>query len=155
VGVTYTSAIDRDIRHTSDIARRLNHGHLLLALTSLVAMTAVALSFGGRLHTIAITRSSTLPVTNLNTVAASEELEPLLGRVFANPSDRRFAAQGLFEFIRSAREAGDSVPNVGAILGARASVNAAERAPARPLFTSSDLATLKPSLVVRTPETFT
>src|SRR5262249_18557556 len=50
----------------------------------------------------------------------------------------------------SVRKGGDSLPNVGAILRARATANGIER----PLFTASDLATLKPSLVVRTRETF-
>jgi cell division protein FtsW (lipid II flippase)/cell division protein FtsI/penicillin-binding protein 2 len=117
-------------------------------------------------------------VTNLNAVSDSKTLIPLFEDLFVNESDRRFAAQGLFDFIRSARDAGDTLPNVGAILKARVTVNSIDRAglveyrerlrdarmhasqaeqsaPAvLPLFTATDLATLKPSLVVRTPETF-
>ena len=116
---------------------------------------------------------------NLSTVAAAEDLEAALEPRFANPADRRFAARGLIQFLRTVREAGDDLPNVGAILKATVAADAIDvrrrlppmerdfvrrarappaadsRRPATlPLFTSDDLATLKPSLVVRTPETF-
>src|SRR5207247_10805580 len=91
----------------------------------------------------------------------------------------RVGAQGLFEFMLAARNAGDTLPNVGVILRAKVSADAIDRAPLAeykerlrevrlhasqtsqpmpdvlPLFTATDLATLKPSIVVRTPETFT
>ena len=77
----------------------------------------------------------------------SKELEPALERVFTNISDRQFAAHALFDFVRATRDAGDTLPNVGAILKAKANADL-------PLFTASDLATLKPSIIVRTRETF-
>ena len=118
-------------------------------------------------------------MTNLSTVAAAEDVEAALEPRFANPGDRRFAARGLIQFLRTVREAGDDLPNVGAILKATVAADAIDRTPSLaaygarlreareraassgqpppgtlPLFTSDDLATLKPSLVVRTPETF-
>src|SRR5262249_57544439 len=89
-------------------------------------------------------------IVNLNSVSDSKDLEPMLERLFANPTDRRFAAQGLFDFILSVRKAGASLPNVGAVLRATHTAGGIER----PLFTTADLATLKPSIVVRTRETF-
>src|SRR6185503_4773090 len=54
------------------------------------------------------------------------------------PGERRTALTNLYTFIASRREAGDRLPNVGAL---------------RPLLTREQLATLKPSAVVRTSAT--
>ena len=118
-------------------------------------------------------------MTNLSTVGDARDLEDALEPRFPNLADRRFAARGLFQLLRAARDAGDELPNVGIIRKATATADAIERTPSLvayrerlrdarehaarsgqlpprslPLFTSDDLATLKPSLVVRTPETF-
>lgn len=179
MGVVYLSAADRDVRRKADGVRQLGERHFLLAMTSVVAMLAIWLSSSGRLHTHVLTESSAAArPTNLNSVMRPEELERPFELIFADASDRRFAARRLFEFMVSSRDAGGSLPNVGAILGATATVDAIERtslveyrerlrqarnnaartASARPtaipLFTSRDLAALKPSLVVRTQGTF-
>src|SRR5262245_19232800 len=149
---TYTSASDREFRWAADRAAHVHIGHFLLAMTSLVAMLLIGLAYAGRTSTSGLTGSSQRPVlfTNLNTVSDSKELEPSLEHLIANPTDRRFAAQSLFDFILSVRKAGVSLPNVGAILKSRVTTDGIEH----PLFTNADLATLKPSIVVRTPETF-
>src|SRR5215510_11069526 len=127
---SYTSASDRDSQRAAHRSARLHTGHLLLALTSVVAMLVLGLAYAGRLSSfgwgsgtcfISLTCQTpnlqqTANLTNLNTVSDSKELEPLLERVFANAADRRFAAKGLFEFILGTRRAGDILPNVGAIL---------------------------------------
>ena len=181
MGVTYVSRAARDSRVQADHARRLTHRHSLLALTSIVVMLAIALSYSGRLKAQAFAQSShrATHLTNLNAVASPQDFEPLLERLFTNVSDRRFAAGRLFEFILSIRDAGDSLPNVGGILRASVTADAIERAPelveykerlrealaraaktgsrpptSLPLLTSDDLAVLKSSLVVRTPATF-
>ena len=106
-------------------------GHLLLALTSVVGMLVLGLAHAGRLSAYGLSRSSQQAgqVTNLNTVSDSKQLEPLLERLSLNAADRGFAAQNLFRFIRDLREAGDTLPNVGAILGARVTADAIDRAP--------------------------
>lgn len=184
MGVTYTSALDRDAQRRAESARRLREDHLLLALASLVAAIAIALAVGGRLVPRPAARVSGAPAppVNLNTVNDPRALEALLGSVFASASDRRFAATELLQFIRatrSARDAGDDLPNVGAILGATVRTDAVDRARdlvtfsdrlraarsravasgapppvALPLFTPADLATLKPSIIVRRPAEF-
>src|SRR5215510_15930263 len=108
---TYTSASDREFRY-------LRRGHFTLALTSLVAMLVIAFAYAGRISTLGLSDSSQQRVrlANLNTVTDSKELEPVLERLFANPVDRRSAAQNLFDFILSVRRTGDSLPNVGTIL---------------------------------------
>ena len=148
---TYTSASDREFR-AADRAAHLRIGPFMLALTSLVAMLVIAFAYAGRISTLGLSDSSQQRVrlANLNTVTDSKELEPVLERLFANPVDRRSAAQGLFDFILSVRKAGDRLPNVGTILKARVTVDGTER----PLFSAGDLATIKPSMVVRTRETF-
>ena len=173
MGVTFTSATERDSRRRADSARYPIAHQLLLALTSVVAMMAIGLSYSGRV------RSNNEPEsrrsqTNLNTVADSHALEPALGAIFANAVDRRFAAAHLFEYIDSVRSRGDSLPNVGAILGATVSADVIDRAPllvykerlrqacdradcdvepppvTLPLLNADDLAAIKPAFVVRT-----
>jgi cell division protein FtsW (lipid II flippase) len=150
---TYTSASDREFRWAGDRAPHLRTGHFILALTSLVAMLVIAFAYAGRTTTLGLSGSSQQRVRliDLNTVSNAKELEPVLERLFAHPADRRFAAQSLFDFILSVRKAGDSLPNVGAILRASVTVDGTER----PLFSAADLATIKPSIVVRTREAFT
>src|SRR5262249_31401209 len=126
---TYTSASDRDSRRITDRNARLNAGHVLLVLTSVATVFVLVLAYWGRLSTFGLSRSAEPParLTNLNNVSDPKELEPLLQQVFANPPDRRFAAQGLFDFILAIRKAGDSLPNVGGILRASATADAIER----------------------------
>jgi cell division protein FtsW (lipid II flippase) len=179
VGVTYVSRAVRDTRLSADVARRLTHRHFLLALTSTVVMLAIALSYGGQLTARAFPSQRPTRLVNLNAVADPREFEPLLERLFANAPDRQFGARRLFQFVLSVRDAGNRLPNVGAILSSSVTVEAIERTPALieykerlrdalaraaragspppttlPLLTPADLAVLKPSLVVRTPATF-
>lgn len=181
MGVTHTSALHRDARVRVESARRLREDHVLLAITSVVAVLAIALACTGRLAPRAPagpSRSSESPI-NLNTVADSRELEPLLGPLLTSAPDRQFAARHVFQFIRTIRDHGDVVPNAGALLGATATAETIDRtrglvrykerlraARARaastggappavlPLLSAEDLATLKPSIVVRTPAAF-
>src|SRR5262245_4408762 len=169
---TYVSASDRDTRRVSERTALLHTGHLLLALTSIVSILVLALTVSA----VHYRRAS--DVVNLNTVSSAKELEPPLEHLFAHAADRSFAAQGLFNFILSIRNAGGSLPNAGAIARATANAEAIDNAsvseyrerlvaarrhaaetnrPAPsvlPLFTATDLATLKPAIVVRTNETF-
>jgi cell division protein FtsW (lipid II flippase) len=131
---TYVSVSERDSRRVA--MDRFHTGHLVLALTSVVAMLIIGLAYAGRTQT---STQQTSRVIDLNTVSSSKELEPLLDRP---------ASQALFEFIQDVRKEGGGLPNVGAILKAR------QHDSQIPLFTASDLAGLKPSIVVRTPETF-
>src|SRR5262245_32989894 len=148
---TYTSASDREFRWAADRVAHLRMGPFILALTSLVAMLVIAFAYAGRSTTLGLSASvQPVRLIDLNTVTDSKELEPVFERLYANPADRRSAAQGLFDFILSVRKEGDSLPNVGAILRASVAVDGTERA----LFSAPDLATLKPSMVVRTRETF-
>ena len=179
MGVSYTSALERDVRRTANSARRLGTRHALLPLTSLVAALAIGLAYSGRIHTLNRSSQATVRVVNLSAVDDAKRPRGCARTPLPNPADRRFAARGLFQLLCAVRDAGDDLPNVGAILKVTATVDAIERAlslvayterlrDAReravrsrtaaagtlPLFTNDDLATLKPSLVVRTPETF-
>ena len=51
MGVSYTSAVGRDVRRAANSARSLGAGHVLLPLTSLVAVLTIGLAYGGRMHT--------------------------------------------------------------------------------------------------------
>src|SRR5262245_17474516 len=132
---TYVSVSERDSRR-GDSTGRLCTGYLVWALTSIVAMLVIGLAYAGRLQT---SLQKPAHVIDLNAVSSSKELEPLVERP---------AAQDLFDFIHDVRKAGGVLPNVGAILKARS------RASQTPLFSPTDLSDIKPSIVVRTPETF-
>jgi cell division protein FtsW (lipid II flippase) len=180
MGVTYTPALDRQIGSTSAItAGRLPLRQMLLPVTTLVAMLAIALAYGGRTRTMARDFApSSATLTNLNAIDDARDLEPPLAAVFANVSDRRFAARALFDHLASIRRNG-SVSNVGALATAIVTADAIERAtglaryPDRltaardraaragtsapstlPVLSADDLAALKPSFIVRTPDAF-
>ena len=107
--------------------------------------------------------------------ASAAALEPALETVFANPNDRRFAAAELFRSLSGNGANPRVLPNVGAIARATTSPSAvrearnldvfAERMRAgpdargarpesTPLFTSGDIAKLKPFFSVRTRDEF-
>src|SRR5688500_1336612 len=113
-----------------------------------------------------------VPVLNLNEVDRREKLLPALG-IFRSAADRQYAVRKIYEFIA---DRGGSIPNVGALgrirvrqtevlavprleeLRERAR-EARARSAADPeatiaLLTPSQVAALKPSLVVRNSETY-
>ena len=137
MGVTHVSAAVRDARRAGEKPSRFL---FVLFITSVVAVFAIALSYGGRLgaqrHGAA---SRQVRPVNLNTVTDSQELDRLFDPIFTSARDRQLAGQRVLEFILSVRNSGDSLPNVGALA---------------PVLTSSELALLKPSVVVRTEREF-
>src|SRR5262249_9141700 len=100
MSLTYTTASDRDQRRIGQNSTQLRTGHLLLLLTSMVAPLVLVLAYQGRRSTSDLLRSTqpAVEVTNLNTVSDAQELEPVLEHLFVNPDDRKFTAQGLFDF---------------------------------------------------------
>ena len=179
---TLTRAVDRDRLEQVHRTSQPDRHRLLLVLTSFVAVMAIALSYAGRTTATAELAGSgglgSGTVTNLNTVTEARELEGALEPAFASLADRRFAAQHLLAHVVALRKDGVSIPNVGAIMGAAVSADAVARGPsveyqnrlrratdraasqkaAAPtrllLFTADDLASIKPRLVVRTPQAF-
>ena len=151
MGVSYTAAIDRG--SVSRAQRRIDVGYLLLVATSLVGLLAIGLAYSGRLHKFEIDDArASERATNLNAVSEAGQLEPALAVVFPVPAARRVAARDLFRFLRTVRDAGDEVPNVGALV--RATTEREESPDRQPVVSAQDLATLKPSFVVRTREEF-
>jgi cell division protein FtsI/penicillin-binding protein 2/cell division protein FtsW (lipid II flippase) len=177
VSVTVTRAADRDRHADVGYTRPRGGDQLLLALTTLVAVLAIGLSYAGRVRTGSLPGSSRNSVVNLNAVTDARALEPALERVLTSPDDRTFAASHLLAYLQSTRKGGGTVRNVGAVLGATVPApiaqrgpaeyqqryqRAAERAAARnaatpaqlPLLTSDDLVLLKPAWIVRTTSEF-
>lgn len=175
MAVSYTSALERDLRDTRVRARTLDARHIVLPITSVVALLAIGLAYAGRMHTAPLRDPARAgaPLINLNAIADAAALEPALRAVFVHDADRRLAARGLFEFVRAERDAGRSLPNVGALTGASVSARAidadrslvdfAERLRTRraaltgtdrpvdavPILTADALAAVKPALGVR------
>ena len=179
MGVTYTTTIDRQLRSTRVATGPLAARHLLLPLTSLVAMLAIALAYEGQARTtVPVDSTSNLAkLINLNAIGKAEDLEQPLAMVFANNPDRHLAARVLFEHLRSIRMDGGTVSNVGTLATATVAAETIERTPglvtyrarlltararhagalaprALPALTADDLAALKPQLIVRTPDAF-
>ena len=149
MALTYVSALDRDARLAAHAARQLDVRHLLLAVSSLVALSALILSYSGRLTAdAAVSPQQSTRLTNLTALEGPAELERLLEPVFADADERRSAASLLHGFIASRRERGEPLPNVGALLDARILIDGRARA----LLTREQLAAIKPFAVVRTHE---
>ena len=117
VGVTHVSATVRDARRRTDMGRRLSERHLVLVITSVLAALAIGLSYSGRIEAqrLAASQQSARPI-NLNTVTDSRQLERLFAPIFTSARDREIGAQRVLDFILADRNAGDSLPNVGALL---------------------------------------
>jgi hypothetical protein len=179
--VTHTSAADRDARRTRQRARMFGVSDLLMLATGLVALFAISLAYTGRFRVFEASEAHRTDgrIVNLNTVSDAAEIEPAVAAIFGSTADRRFAARELFRFVTADRNAGRAQSNVGGITRATVRVDAIEREPrlevlarraqtARamsrtaggslpetlPLFTASDLTTVKPFFVVRTRDAF-
>ena len=143
MALTYVPAIERDAQRAFELARRLDVRHVLLAVTSLVALLAIGLAYSGRIRAPVTTSS---PI-NLNVLKDAAAIESAIEPAFPSPGDRRRAASQLYRFARSRQDAGDPIPNVGALRHVTFD-------DASPVLTSDQLAALKPSLVVRTLDRF-
>jgi cell division protein FtsW (lipid II flippase) len=141
VAVTYVSAIDRDTRRITEVARQVDLRHGLLAITSTVALLALALTYAGTLSRTP--RSSDQKPIDITTLKESALLEPALEPIFPMAGDRRRAAGQLYQFIRARLDAGEPIANVGALR--RATIDGKNA-----VLTSDQLTAVKPSIVVRT-----
>jgi cell division protein FtsW (lipid II flippase) len=174
VGVTYTPALERDKLGAKPITRRLASIDVPLALVSAFAILIVVSAATARVRVSSnAAGATTIPTVDLNAVTDVARLEQLLP-VSYSPADRRLAAHELLGFLIQADGARRQLPNVGAIARARISANTIDQTPAATfyrerlraergrataaheaaptslsLFTSGDLATIKPFTVVR------
>lgn len=169
MGVTYTTAAQR-----ATLSRRTAiEWHAVdtqLTLASVLAAILILLAFAGRASVTAEADG----LLNLNAVADAGTLQPVLSRVFETPADAQLASQELFGFLVQADGARRDVRNVGTLARIRIPVAAVDRARdaatyrdrlaserarasegrrAAPetmsLFTSDQIARLKPLVVVR------
>src|SRR2546425_1935309 len=138
--VTYTAAVERDARRTEHWTDRIDLAALSVAVTSCVAMLAIALAYAGRMNVFAsVGHPAAAAPVDLNTVADARPLEAAMETVFSDANDRRLAAQRLFRFLGDERQKTRPLPNVGAIA---------------PLFSPADFAKMKPLFTVRTTDEF-
>jgi cell division protein FtsW (lipid II flippase) len=153
VAVTYTTAAQRDARRVTRERFALAPFEVALLAASALAMVLVSAAYLGAVSIARTTATRPGPIVNLNTVADTGSLERVLEPVFPLPEDRRVAARELFAFLVQADGGRRRLPNVGAIARIRVPDRSGEpRANAArsvPLFTSAELAEIKPSLVVR------
>jgi hypothetical protein len=176
MAVTYTTAATRD--RTRGRARALSSIEpmdLAIVGASLFALFLVFTAYAGVVTASRSVGAASAAPINLNTVRGAADLEPVLARVFPAPSDRGLAARELFAFlmqgdggrrivqdvralthVRVDAAAIDSMPTAVTFRGRLDDERARATAAARPapqsvaVLTSSDLAEIKPLLVVRT-----
>lgn len=181
MAVTHTSAAERDARRTAQAVGRLDGYDALLPLTSLVAILAISLAYGGQAIS-ARASAAAIPdatVANINDAPKVSTLELRLAPAFPHDADRRLAARELAQYLLRSRDEGRRLPNVGALVSVMVPAATIDRTPGlqvyaerlrtareqaartgQPppggirLFTPSDLAAVKPGLVVRTREDF-
>jgi cell division protein FtsW (lipid II flippase) len=150
--VTYVSAAERDRRRARVRGIRAGWSDVLLLAASCAAVVAIGLAYRGRLRAFDQSeRERAKPgtrIVNLNTVASAADLESLTALVRDNAAERQLAARQLFQFLLPGPEHRRALANVGAILAAR------NPSDARPVFSSADLAAIKPYAVVRTRSEF-
>ena len=171
MGVTLTTAVDRDRHRHRRLVEQPRALDAALALASLLALALLAAAYAGR---FALQADPGEAVVDLNRVADARTLEPLLTPLFESSADGRVAARELFGYLAQSGGTRRTIANVGAISrvrvpagaidGARGATSyrarlADERARAtatkRPLpeslslLTPSQIAELKPSVVVR------
>src|SRR3954453_22113037 len=153
MAVTFTTAAERDARRITHARFALPRFELPLLAVSALALALLAAAYGGAVTVPRATPAHPDAVVNLNTVADATTLERVLEPVFPMAEDRRFAARELFAFLVKADGGRRTLPNVGAIARIRVpdrSITTPAAGPgSRPLLTSTELAQVKPSLVVR------
>ena len=129
MAVTYTTASARDaarVRHPGRV--RVHPLELGLAGASLFALVLALVAFSGASATVAGAGNA----MNVNTVAGSEVLEPVVERVFPAAADRRLAARSLFSFLVQADGGRRVVTEVRALARARVDATSIERTPGAP-----------------------
>lgn len=140
MGLTYT--------HASDLARRrarlapMAFGEQLLLATSAVIALAMVLGYAGRTRSEAWEAAGRAAPVLLTDATKAADLEPALATAFSSPQERRAAADAIAGYLSHE----PALPNVGTL--------ARIRVQDQPLLTAAQLATLKPSLAVRTPAQF-
>jgi cell division protein FtsW (lipid II flippase) len=171
MGVTYTTAVERDAARHRRRFQRLQGLDLTLAAVSLLAIAMIAAAYAGR---ITAAPPVVTPAIDLNAVADARILEPVFQTVFDRPADARLAARELFGFLRTADGTARGIANVGAVSRARVPADTIDRAAGAAayrqrlgderaraaaagksppqtiaLITGAELAAIKPLLVVR------
>ena len=143
-------------------------------MASCVAVVAIALAYAGKFRALPGAAAGRDTVVNLNAARDAAELEPALAVLYTHANDRQFAARALFHFLtadragrRNAaerrrggardrerrhdpRSADPAAYSPSGCPRKRIATGAGSGPKTLPLFTASDIATLKPYVTVRT-----
>src|SRR5215207_4146446 len=100
MSVTYVPALERDVRRERSLVAWIDARHALLPLTSIVALLAIGLAYGGRtwLRSGGDGAARTTAI-NINTVTDTKTLERPLALVYEHRGDGEFAARALVQFV--------------------------------------------------------
>jgi cell division protein FtsW (lipid II flippase) len=168
MGVTYTNSRERATWRGGWSHTAVRH-QLGLTAVSIVSLLALLVCYAGRMRAFDLTEQARRgpAAVDVTEVSSATALEPALALAFDSAADRRFAARELLDALTGQGERLD-IANVGALSRIRVPVERirrargldayadrirqAEASASVPLFTASELAAIKPALVVRTRE---
>jgi cell division protein FtsW (lipid II flippase) len=175
MAITYTTAAARDrARVPARALSGVDPMELAIGAASLFALFLVFTAFAG-VRSTSRHAGAAPPPLDVNTVAAAADLEPVMERVFPAAPDRRLAARELFAFLMQGDGGRRIVQDVRALGRARVDAAAIEAVPTAaafgarldeerarakaagrpaprsvPVLTASDIAEIKPLIIVRT-----
>ena len=107
MGVTFTTALERDGRRERRLQQQPHLLDVALALASLLAVALLSAAYAGRFAWLPGPPAA--PV-DLNRVADARTLEPILAPLFESPGDGRLASRELFGYLVQAEGAPRGAP---------------------------------------------
>jgi cell division protein FtsW (lipid II flippase) len=176
MGTTRTTVLDR-ARRTDTAVPTIASWRLAVHEVALLAGTAVtvaALLLAYQAKRVAMEEATAAvernEVVDLSRVTAPNDIEPVLAPIASDAADRRFTASSVYRFLTAGGTQPPQAPNVGALARIRVTADEVRRsgssrlrrrldtsaagAATIALLTTSELAQLKRSLIVRGPSSF-
>ncbi|HXW08700.1 MAG TPA: FtsW/RodA/SpoVE family cell cycle protein [Vicinamibacterales bacterium] len=179
MGVTYTTAADRQVIRRASAVRRWDRVDAAFLTLSLAIVFVVLTSAAGRLMARSTDASSSPIPVDLNSGPDAASLELALAGIHQNRADRRLAARELLAFLEGRAATPSVLPNVGALSQVRVAATTIDRTAEASAFrerlqgerdraeaagedppadlallTPAELSALKPGFVVRSREAF-
>ncbi|HSL24475.1 MAG TPA: FtsW/RodA/SpoVE family cell cycle protein [Vicinamibacterales bacterium] len=130
MGVSYTTAAERDLRRTRDARWRFGHLDAALAGVSLFAIILLIATYHGRFRALEHgARGAAAVSVHLNQVSDAVTLEPVLAPLFETAGDSRLAARELFAFLVQDGGGRRTLKSVRALAQARVTAETIDRSP--------------------------
>ena len=127
-------------------------GYIALCVATLITAIALALTYQAKRIVIGdiLAAAGTDRVIDLSRVTGPDDIEAALLAIPREPADRRQTAAAIFRFLTDEGRTAPAARNVGAL----ARIRVPSGAGTVPALTASELAQIKPSVIVRGPSAF-